>query len=266
MVDGRRGSEQPAMSVSDSELTEYRSVPSGEVADRVRADRRPADAVLVVCADPDIAEEVSFRLESEGHPVRVSQTIRDALRAARSGGSSVLVVDRVLKGGDDGLTIVETLRREGNFLPALVVGPPSTADDRIREFRAGADQYLAKPFDVRELVARVEALLRRASDPRARLRCGDIEMDLVARTVRCAGRRVDLLPTEFKLLEYLMRHPDQPLSRAELIQNVWNSRYSERNNVVDVQVGNLRRKLDPTGERRYVVNVRGVGFWLKGKP
>jgi two-component system OmpR family response regulator len=264
MADG--GSEQPEMNVSDSELAENRSVPRGEGADRVRADGRPADAVLVVCADPEIAKEVTFRLESEGHPVRVSQTVRDALRAARAGGLSAMVVDRVLKGGDDGLTIVETLRREGNFLPALVVGPLSTADDRIREFKAGADQYLAKPFDARELVARVEALLRRARDPRARLRCGDIEMDLVARTVRCAGRQVDLLPTEFRLLEYLMRHPDQPLSRAELIKDVWNSRYTERSNVVDVQVGNLRRRLDPTGERRYVVNVRGVGFRLKGDP
>ena len=110
---------------------------------------------------------------------------------------------------------------------------------------------------------RVEALLRRANDPRARLQQGDLEMDLVERTVRCAGRQVDLLPTEFKLLEYLMRRPGQALSRAKLLEDVWNSKYDARSNVVDVQIGNLRRKLDPTGERQYIVSVRAIGFRLR---
>jgi two-component system OmpR family response regulator len=254
------------MNVSDTELMESRSVLRPGETDWVPAVRRPEEAVLLVGADLDVAEEVRFQLQAEGHSVRLSQTAREALRAARSGWPSVLVVDRVLEGGEDSLSVVETLRQEGNFIPVLVVGPPSSADDRIREFKAGADQYLAKPFDVRELVARVEALLRRAADPRARLQRGDIEMDLVERTVRCAGRPVDLLPTEFKLLEYLMRHPDQALSRAKLLEDVWNSRYDERSNVVDVQIGNLRRKLDPSGERRYIINVRGFGFRLKGNP
>ena len=254
------------MNVSDTEITEDRNVSELAEVGRALPGQRSQDGVLLVGADADVAEDIRFRLQSGGHPVRVSQTIREALRAARSGWPSVLVVERVLQGGQDGLTIVETLRREGNFLPVLVVGPPSSADDRIREFKAGADQYLAKPFDVRELVARVEALLRRAADPRARLQCGDIEMDLVERTVCCAGRPVDLLPTEFKLLEYLMRHPDQALSRAKLLEDVWSSRYDARSNVVDVQTGNLRRKLDPSGERRYIVNVRGFGFRLKGNP
>ena len=254
------------MIIFDTELVDQQSVSKPEQTDRRPARRGSDAAVLLVGADLDVAEEIRFQLQAHGHAVWFSQTTREALREARSGWPSVLVVERLLQGGQDGLTIVETLRREGNFLPVLVVGPPSSADDRIREFKAGADQYLAKPFDVRELVARVEALLRRASDPRARLQCGDIAMDLVERTVRCAGRPVDLLPTEFKLLEYLMRHPDQALSRAKLLEDVWSSRYDARSNVVDVQTGNLRRKLDPSGERRYIVNVRGFGFRLKGNP
>jgi two-component system, OmpR family, response regulator len=259
-------SEQPAMSVSGAELAADRPVSRAEEEKGLGPDRRPEDAVLVVGADPDVVEEVRVRLEGEGHPVRVSQTIQEALRTARSGWPSALIVDRALKEGEDGLEVVEALREERNFIPVLVLGPPASADERIRQFKAGADQFLPKPFDGREIVPRVEALLRRAADPRARLQCGEIEMDLVERSVRCAGRQVDLLPTEFKLLEYLIRRPEQSISRAKLLEDVWNSRYDARSNVVDVQIGNLRRKLDPTGERRYIVNVRGVGFKLTGAP
>jgi two-component system, OmpR family, response regulator len=251
------------MNIFDTELVDQQSVLKPGQTHPPRAHRGSDAAVLLVGADLDVAEEIRFQLQADGHPVWFSQTTREALRAARSGWPSVLVVDRALEGGEDGLLVVETLRQEGNFIPVLVVSPPSSADDRIREFKAGADQYLAKPFDVRELAARVEALLRRATDPRARLQLGDLEMDLVERTVRCAGRRVDLLPTEFKLLEYLMRRPGQALSRAKLLEDIWNSRYDDRSNVVDVQIGNLRRKLDPTGERQYIVNVRGFGFKLR---
>jgi len=234
-----------------------RTVPKGEQT------KRQADAaVLLVGNDLDVAEEIRFELQAGGHPVWLSQTTRDALRAARSGWPSVLVVDRALN-GEDGLSIVETLRHEGNFTPVLVVGPPTSVDERINGLKAGADDYLVKPFDVRELAARVEAVLRRAGDPRARLQFGDLEMDLVERTVRCAARLVELLPTEFKLLEYLMRHPGQTLSRAKLLEDVWNAKFDVRSNVVDVQIGNLRRKLDPTGERQYIVSVRAIGFKLR---
>jgi two-component system OmpR family response regulator len=108
-------------------------------------------------------------------------------------------------------------------------------------------------------------VLRRAGDPRARLEFGELEMDLVERKVRCAGRSVDLLPTEFKLLEYMMRRPGQAVSRAKLLEDVWNSKFDARSNVVDVHIGNLRRKLDPIGERQYIVSVRAIGFKLKGE-
>ena len=187
----------------------------GSVSKIGRTKRQADAAVLLVGNDLDVAEEIRFELQAGGHPVWLSQTTRDALRAARSGWPSVLVVDRALN-GEDGLAIVETLRQEGNFTPVLVVGPPSSVDERINGLKAGADDYIVKPFDVRELAARIEAVLRRAGNSRARLQFGDLEMDLVERTVRCAARLVELLPTEFKLLEYLMRHPGQTLSRARL--------------------------------------------------
>ena len=218
--------------------------------------------MLVVGNDLKAAEDIRFHLQAGGHPVWLSQTTREALRTARSGWPTAVVIDRDLD-GEDGLQVVETLRREGNHIPALILGAKASVDDRIDGFKAGADQYLAKPFDVRELAVRVEALLRRANDPRARLQQGDLEMDLVERTVRCAGREVDLLPTEFRLLEYLMRRPGQALSREKLLEDVWHSKYDARSNVVDVQIGNLRRKLDPTGERQYIASVRAIGFKLR---
>ncbi len=252
------------MSSFDTELVDDST--ASQQADRQFAGRRPDAAVLMAGDDLDVGEEAQFQLQARGYPVWLSNTADDALRTARSGWPSVLVVDRALDGREDGLVVVETLRREGNVMPVLMVGAPSSAEDRIRGFKSGADQYLGKPFDVRELVVRVEALLRRAADSRTRLQFGDIELDLVERTVRCAGRRVDLLPTEFKLLEYLIRRPGQALSRAKLLEDIWNSRYDERSNVVDVQIGNLRRKLDPIGGRQYIVNVRGFGFKLRDMP
>ncbi len=142
----------------------------------------------------------------------------------------------------------------------------STVDDRIIGLKAGGDDYLVKPFDVRELSARLEALLRRRGDDRVtRLSCGDLEMDLVERRVTCAGQPVALLPREFRLLEYFMRRPGQVATRAMLLEDVWNFKFMAQTNVVDVQIGNLRRKLDPTGTRHFIANVRGVGFKLNAE-
>ena len=221
--------------------------------------------VLVVEDEPDLAEEIRLELESNGHPVRLAATAAEGLAAARSGWASVLVFDRLLQ-GDDGLSVVEALRTERVATPVLVISALSSVDERIRGLKAGGDDYLVKPFDVRELTARVDALLRRRGDPRAtRLRVGDIEMDLVERTVRCADRTIDLLPREFKLLEYFMRRPNQIVTRSMLLEDVWNFKFLSQTNVVDVQIGNLRRKLDPTGARKFVVNVRAVGFKLNAE-
>jgi two-component system OmpR family response regulator len=215
--------------------------------------------VLVVEDERGLAEEIRLELQASGHPVQLSQTVDDALRMARSGGAAVLIIDRLLH-GEDGLSIIKTLRDEGNATPALMIGALSSVDERINGLKAGADDYLVKPFDVRELTARVEALLRRSGDTRVtRLRVGDLEMDLVERTVRCERKLVDLLPREFRLLEYFMRRPSQIVTRAMLLEDLWNS---AKASVVDVQIGNLRRKLNPTDIQRFIVNIRAVGFKL----
>jgi two-component system, OmpR family, response regulator len=227
-----------------------------------RADAQGGPPVLVVEDERDLAEEIRLELQASGYPVQLSETVDDALRTARSGAAAVLVIDRMLH-GEDGLSIIETLRGEGNATPALVISALSSVDERINGLKAGGDDYLVKPFEIRELTARVEALLRRGGDARVtRLQIGALEMDLVERAVRCDGKLVDLLPREFKLLEYFMRRPGQIVTRAMLLEDVWNFNFLAQTNVVDVQIGNLRRKLDPTGARRFIVNIRAVGFKL----
>jgi len=217
--------------------------------------------VLVVEDERELAEEIRLELQASGHQVQLSETVDDGLRAARSG-AAVLVIDRMLH-GEDGLSIIETLRAEGKATPALVISALSSVDERINGLKAGGDDYLVKPFDIRELTARVEALLRRGGDTRqTRLQVGALEMDLVERTARCDGKLIDLLPREFTLLEYFMRRPGQIVTRAMLLEDVWNFKFMAQTNVVDVQIGNLRRKLDPAGVRRFIVNIRAVGFKL----
>ena len=230
--------------------------------DGLRAAPTPAGApILVVEDERDLAEEIRLELQASGHAVRLSETVDEALGAARSG-AAVLVIDRMLR-GEDGLSIIERLRDEGNATPALVISALSSVDERIHGLKAGGDDYLVKPFEIRELTARVEALLRRGGDTRVtRLQVSALEMDLVERTVRCDGKPVDLLPREFRLLEYFMRRPGQIVTRAMLLEDVWNFKFMAQTNVVDVQVGNLRRKLDPSGGRRFIVNIRAVGFKL----
>lgn len=217
--------------------------------------------VLVVEGDHELAEKIRLELQAGGHTVQVAETLTEGLRAARSSDAAALVIDRILH-REDGLSIVEVLRGEGKSTPILVISGSTSVDERIAGFKAGCDDYLVKPFDVRELTARVEALLRRGNESAIRLRVGDLEMDLVGRTVRREGGLVNLLPMEFKLLEYFMRRPGQTVTRAMLLEDVWSSRSLANTNTVDVQIGNLRRKLDPTGSRHFIVNVRSVGFKL----
>ena len=217
--------------------------------------------VLLIEDDLERAEDIRLHLEASGHPVRAAETLDEGLRAARSGEAAILVIDRMLRGAD-GLSIIETLRGEGNSTPAMLIGGPTSVDDRIAGLKTGC-YFLGEPFDVRELTARVELHLRLGGDLGVvRLRVGDLEMDLIDRTVRRQGQLVELLPREFKLLEYFMRHPGQTVTRATLLEEVWNMQPPAYTNVVDVQIGHLRRKLDATGSRRLIVSVRSVGFKL----
>jgi two-component system, OmpR family, response regulator len=219
--------------------------------------------VLIIADDDELAAPMRLELENAGFAVHVARSKDEGLIASRSRDAAAIIVDR-MGDGVEGLLVVEELRASGDHTPLLAVGVPESVEERITYIRSGADDYLTRPFDLREMTARVEALLRRRRDERAAvLEVGSIEMDLVKRVVRCMGRRVDLLPREFTLLEYFARHPRQILSREKLLEDVWRSRAYGRTNVVDVQVGNLRRKLDPTGERRFIVSVRGAGFRLE---
>jgi two-component system, OmpR family, response regulator len=239
-------------------ISDHRSIPLNS---RLSPESKNAP-ILVVEDDPALAQEIRHRLQAAGHPVRVAGSIEEGLGLARLRAASALVIDRMLN-GSDGLSIIETLRSEGDLTPVLVISGLSSVDERIEGLTAGGDDYLIKPFDVRELVVRVDALLRRRGETRpTRLITGDLEMDLVERKVRCAGRQVDLLPREFKLLEYFMRRPGQIVTRAKMLEDVWNFKFHAETHVVDVQLGNLRRKLDQVSDRRYIVNVRTVGFKL----
>jgi two-component system OmpR family response regulator len=216
--------------------------------------------VLLVEDESALAEEISVELRRRGYEVQSAETVQDGLRVARTGDPAILILDRMLH-GEDGLSIVAALREEGVKTPVLVISALSAIDERIHGLKAGGDDYLVKPFAMGELAARVEALLRRLDDVRTtRLRIGSLEIDLVERTVRRGGREIDLLPREFKLLEYFVRRPDQVVTRAMLLEDVWHYNFLPQTNLVDVHISNLRRKIDAKGDAPLITNIRGVGF------
>lgn len=218
--------------------------------------------VLLVEDDDALAEEIVAELNRLGYAVYRAAAIVDGEDAARVGGAAIIIMDRLLHGVDS-LTIVEKLREEGIKTPVLVISALSSVDERIRGLRAGGDDYLVKPFAMGELAARLEALLRQLDDMRTtKLRAGDLEMDLIEQTVKRGGQEIDLLPREFKLLEYFLRRPRQLITRAMLLEGVWRYRFTPETNVVDVHIGNLRRKIDKSGEASLIVNIRGAEFML----
>ena len=215
-----------------------------------------------ICEDePDLAKAIERELCGR-YRVVLSETGAEAVAAARAGQALLLVMDRKLKGAD-GLALVENLRAEGHRTPVLMISGMGGVDDRVAGLRAGGDDYLVKPFAMAEFNARVDALARRVdAAPATVLRVGSLNMDLIARKVRRDGREIDLLPREFKLLEYFMRRPGQVATRQMLLEDVWNYRFHAQSNVVDVHIRNLRLKLDAPGEKRLIVNLRGEGFLL----
>jgi two-component system OmpR family response regulator len=219
--------------------------------------------VLVIEDDDGTAEEIMTALRDRGYVLDRAADGSDGLERARAGAWDVLVVDRMLP-GLDGLSVIETLREEGIKTPVLVLSALSAVNDRVRGLRAGGDDYLAKPFALAELAARLEALLRRPADPRETLlRIGPLELDLIARAARRGQRELELLPREFQLLEYMMRREGQVLTRAMLLENVWNYRFVPQTNLVDVHIGRLRRKVDASGEPPMILSIRGAGFQLR---
>ena len=219
--------------------------------------------LLLIEDDKETAEEIRAELSDRGYEIDWAANGIEGLDKARSGGVNVLIVDRLLP-GMDGLTIIEALRLEGNRTPVLVLSALGAVDDRVRGLRAGGDDYLTKPFAMVELIARIEALLRRPTESRDTvLRVGPIELDLMERTAKRGGRVIELLPREFRLLEYMMRREGQVLTRAMLLEEVWNYKFVPQTNLVDVHMGRLRHKVDEPHEPPMIHNVRGVGFILR---
>ena len=218
-------------------------------------------AIVLVEDESELANEIRIELERLGHLVRMA-SIAEAADAARVGDAALLIMDRMVF-GEDSLATLEVLRKEGVKVPVLVISALSSIDERVRGLRAGGDDYLAKPFAMVEFVARLEALLRRLEDVRTtKLRAGDLEMDLIEQTVYRGGTKIDLLPREFKLLEYFLRHQGRVITRAMLLQDVWQYNFSIETNVVDVHISNLRKKIDVRGVPSLIVNIRGAGFML----
>jgi two-component system OmpR family response regulator len=238
-------------------------VTAGDEISAPTATNEPMPRLLLIEDDKETADEIGAELRDRGFEVSWAANGIEGLDKARSGEADVMIVDRLLP-GMDGLTIIETLREEGNRAPVLVLSALGAVDERVRGLRAGGDDYLTKPFATVELVARIEALLRRpAESPDTILRVGPLELDLIKRTAKRGERVIDLLPREFRLLEYMMRRKGQMLTRAMLLEEVWNYKFVPQTNLVDVHMGRLRHKVDEKNEPPMITNVRGVGFILR---
>ena len=206
---------------------------------------------------------ISQGLREAGYAVDAVGDGKQALIYGQTTQYDVIVLDLMLP-SMDGLAVLRGLRERGVKSCVLILTARDGVEERVRGLRAGADDYLVKPFAFAELLARVEALLRRGASAQAttRLRVGDLEMDLLARTVRRGEREIDLLPREFRLLEFLMRHADQVVTRTMLLENVWDYHFDPQTNVIDVHVSRLRQKIDKGFDEPLLHTVRGVGYIL----
>ena len=224
-----------------------------------------AQTIVLVEDEQAMAIEIKDELESKGYLVRPA-SIAQAADAARVGDAAIMIMDRIVF-GEDSLVTLEALRKEGVKVPVLVISALSSVDEKIKGLKAGGDDYLTKPFAMVELSARVEAMLRRLDDVRTTmLHVGDLEMDLIERTVHLGNNRIDLLPREFRLLEYFLRRPGRVITRAMLLKDVWQYHFSLETNVVDVHISNLRKKIDTKGVPSLIVNIRGAGYMLNANP
>jgi len=220
--------------------------------------------VLVIEDDQETARYLVKGLTESGYVVDHSADGPHGLSMAASEPYDVMVVDRMLP-GLDGLAVIEALRKSGNDTPALILSARARVDDRVAGLRAGGDDYLAKPFAFAELVARLEALLRRRgplTTETVRLHVADLEMDLLARRVTRSGKPIELQPKEFQILEYLMRYPGQVVTRTMLLEGVWDYQFDPQTNVIDVHMSRLRQKIDRNFTPPLLHTVRGVGYRL----
>lgn len=221
--------------------------------------------VLVIEDDTETGRYIAKGLSESGYVADVLDDGRDGLARLVGEDYDLAIVDRMLP-GLDGLSVVEALRKAGKTTPVLFLSALGDVQDRVRGLRGGGDDYLTKPFAFSELLARAEALLRRpgGSAAETHLREADLEMDLLARTVIRGGQPIQLQPREFRLLEYLLRHAGQVVTRTMLLEHVWGYNFDPQTNVIDVHISRLRQKVDRDFDGPLLHTVRGAGYMLRG--
>ncbi|MET4043306.1 response regulator transcription factor [Bradyrhizobium sp. RT6a] len=220
--------------------------------------------ILVVEDDAETAGQLVEELTTSGYDVDLAATGREALSRGAARDYAVITIDRMLP-DIDGISVMRQLRDDGIAAPFLIISALGEVDDRVRGLRAGGDDYLVKPFSFTELLARLEALGRR-SDTVAKetiLRVGDLAIDLIARNASRRGRKIPLLPREFQLLEYLVRNEGRVVSRAMLLQHVWDLHFDPSTNIIDVYVGRVCRKVDGAQAYPLIHTIRGIGYCLR---
>ena len=220
--------------------------------------------ILVIEDDREAATYLENAFAEAGHTAHVAGDGETGFTLADAGDYDVLVVDRMLP-RRDGLSVVAGLRARGKDTPVLILSALGEVDDRVTGLKAGGDDYLTKPYAFRELLARVEVLSRRAGSAEAEAvyRTGDLELDRLSHSARRAGRDIALQPREFRLLEYLMRHAGQVVTRTMLLENVWEYHFDPQTNVIDVHVSRLRGKIEKGFDKPILHTVRGAGYILK---
>ena len=221
--------------------------------------------ILVIEDEARTADFIERGLKEKGHAVDVCRTGPEGLSFAQGGEHDAIILDRMLP-QMDGLTILKTLRAEDNQTPAIILSALGQIDHRVEGLKAGSDDYLVKPFAFSELLARLEAIVRRR-DPRAaeqtELKVDDLRLDLEKRRAFRGAREIDLLPREFAILEYMMRNAGRPVTRTMLLNHVWDYQFEPQANVVDVHISRLRRKIDAAGVRPVIETLRGEGYRIR---
>jgi len=221
--------------------------------------------ILVIEDDLEGCNVLVQGLVESGQEVTSAPDFADGLALAETGAFDVLIIDRMLPGGD-GINIITALRAHGIMTPAVFLTALNEVDDRVAGLRAGGDDYIAKPFSFLELLARLEAVIRRReSAPDTILRVGDLEVNLLARTVKRANIEIALLPREFRLLEFLVRHAGQTVTRTMLLEGVWKYRFEPETKIIDVQMSRLRQKIDRGFEEPLILTVRGLGYRINAE-
>lgn len=220
--------------------------------------------ILIIEDDREAADYLVKALREAGHNPEHADNGEDGLELARSNQWDVLVVDRMLP-RRDGLSVIETLRASGNETPVLILSALSQVDDRVTGLRAGGDDYLSKPYAFSELLARVEVLGRRKATTQVetKLQVGDLVLDRLAHKVTREGKEIVLQPREFRLLEYLMKHAGQVVTRTMLLENVWDYHFDPQTNVIDVHISRLRSKIDKGFEYALLHTIRGAGYSIR---